>query len=244
MNKIQCVIADDEQLSRDILKAYIEQTAQLELCAECKNGMEVFDVLKTRKVDLIFLDIQMPLLTGIERDAVALQTRLPEITPLLPAVRRTCARLADDLAGARPTDQRIHGDLHLGQVLRTVDGWVVIDFEGEPAAPLARRREQASPFKDIAGMLRSLDYAARYPLYMSTVDAQRAYRSDEWLARNRAAFLDGYAEVHGADPRDEPALLIAFELAKAVYEVDYELRHRPGWVRIPLDAVRTLTAPE
>lgn len=66
MNKIQCVIADDEQLSRDILKAYIEQTAQLELCAECKNGMEVFDVLKTRKVDLIFLDIQMPLLTGIE----------------------------------------------------------------------------------------------------------------------------------------------------------------------------------
>jgi len=66
MNKIQCVIADDEQLSRDILKAYIEKTAQLELCAECKNGMEVFDVLKSRKVDLIFLDIQMPLLTGIE----------------------------------------------------------------------------------------------------------------------------------------------------------------------------------
>jgi len=184
------------------------------------------------------------LLAGIERDAAALQTRLPEMTQLLPSVHRTCTQLGDDLAGARPTDQRIHGDLHLGQVLRTVDGWVVIDFEGEPAVPLAQRREPASPFKDIAGMLRSLDYAARYPLYMSTVDAQRAYRSDEWLARNRAAFLDGYAEVHGADPRDEPGLLTAFELAKAVYEVDYELRHRPGWVRIPLDAVRTLTAAE
>ena len=66
MQKIQCVIADDEQLSRDILKAYIEKTAQLQLAAECKNGMEVFDVLKSRKVDLLFLDIQMPMLTGIE----------------------------------------------------------------------------------------------------------------------------------------------------------------------------------
>lgn len=66
MQKIQCVIADDEQLSRDILKTYIEKTAHLQLSAECKNGMEVFDVLKSRKVDLLFLDIQMPMLTGIE----------------------------------------------------------------------------------------------------------------------------------------------------------------------------------
>jgi DNA-binding LytR/AlgR family response regulator len=66
MQKIQCVIADDEQLSRDILKTYIEKTAQLQLSAECKNGIEVFDALKNRKVDLLFLDIQMPMLTGIE----------------------------------------------------------------------------------------------------------------------------------------------------------------------------------
>jgi maltokinase len=78
---------------------------------------------------------------------------------------------------------------------------------------------------------------------MSTVNAQRAYRSDEWLAHNRAAFLDGYADAYGADPRDDPALLIAYELTKAIYEVDYELGHRPGWVRIPLDAVRSLTSP-
>jgi maltokinase len=184
------------------------------------------------------------LLSTIERDAAALQGRLPEITELLPAVHRTCTDLARGLAGAQAFDQRIHGDLHLGQVLRTVDGWVVIDFEGEPAVPLAERREPKSPFKDLAGMLRSFDYAARYPLYMSTVDAQRSYRSDEWLARNRSAFLDGYADAYGVDPRDDPALLTAHELAKAVYEVDYELRHRPGWVRIPLDAVRSLTAHE
>jgi maltokinase len=184
------------------------------------------------------------LLAAIEHDAAALQGRLPEIADLMPDVRRTCAALARDLAGVRAFDQRIHGDLHLGQVLRTVDGWVVIDFEGEPAVPLARRREPKSRFKDLAGMLRSFDYAARYPLYMSTVDAQRSYRSDEWLARNGSAFLDGYADAYGTDPRDEPALLTAHELAKAVYEVDYELRHRPSWVRIPLEAVRSLTAQE
>jgi maltokinase len=183
------------------------------------------------------------LLSAIERDAAALTGRLPEMADLLPAVHDTCAELARTLAGARLLDQRIHGDLHLGQVLRTVDGWVVIDFEGEPAVPLERRRDPASPLKDVAGMLRSLEYAARYPLYMSTVNAQRAYRSDEWLAHNRAAFLDGYADTYGADPRDDPALLIAYELTKAIYEVDYELRHRPNWVRIPLDAVRSLTAP-
>lgn len=183
------------------------------------------------------------LLAAIERDAAAVADRLPEMTELLPQLRETCAALGRELAGERRSDQRIHGDLHLGQVLRAVDGWVVIDFEGEPSTSIARRRAPKSPLKDIAGMLRSFDYAARYPLYVSTVNAQRAYRSDEWLAHNRAAFLDGYAAAYGADPRDNPALLTAFELAKAVYEVDYELRHRPGWVHIPLDAVRALTAP-
>lgn len=183
------------------------------------------------------------LLATVERDAAALTDRLPEMKGLLPQLRDTCAALARDLATSTTPSQRIHGDLHLGQVLRTVDGWIVIDFEGEPAATLARRRTPQSPLKDIAGMLRSFDYAARYPLYMSTVNAQRAYRSDEWLAHNRAAFLDGYAATYGSDPRETSALLTTFELAKAVYEVDYELRHRPGWVHIPLDAVRALLSP-
>lgn len=183
------------------------------------------------------------LLAGIVRDAEALATRVPEMAELSGEVRRTCDRLAGDLDAADLVGQRIHGDLHLGQVLRTVGGWVVIDFEGEPAVSLAERRGRGSRFRDVAGLIRSLDYAARYPLYASTVNPQRAYRSDEWLARNRSAFLDGYAESYGRDPRERPAVLTVFELAKAIYEVDYEQRHRPGWVKIPLDAVRALTSP-
>ncbi|MEO7124725.1 MAG: hypothetical protein ABI382_08965 [Nakamurella sp.] len=183
-------------------------------------------------------------LSDIERDATALADRIPDMALLLPAIRSTCAVLAHDLSAATPLGQRIHGDLHLGQVLRTVDGWVVIDFEGEPAISMGARRLSKPPVKDIAGMLRSFDYAARHTLYVSTVNAQRVYRSDEWLAHNRAAFLDGYSADYGSDPRETPALLTVFELAKAIYEVDYEQRHRPNWVKIPLDAVRALTTPQ
>lgn len=183
------------------------------------------------------------LLAGVVRDATAVAERVPELAELLTEIRRTCDELAGEMDAADLVAQRIHGDLHLGQVLRTVGGWVVIDFEGEPSVPLSERRGRGSRLRDVAGLIRSFDYAARQPLYTSSTNPQRAYRSDEWLTHNRAAFLDGYAQAYGRDPRDRPAVLTAFELAKAVYEVDYEQRHRPPWVRIPLDAVRALTAP-
>jgi len=139
----------------------------------------------------------------------------------------------------------VHGDLHLGQTLRTVKNWKVVDFEGEPAKPLSERMLPDSPWRDVAGMLRSFDYASAVIGDAPTeAGGHVASKAHEWAERNRAAFLDGYREVTGQDARSgEPAAMVAaYEADKAVYEVVYETRNRPDWVRIPLDAIERLTA--
>ncbi|XVX21411.1 1,4-alpha-glucan branching protein GlgB [Actinomycetota bacterium] len=130
-----------------------------------------------------------------------------------------------------PVLQRIHGDYHLGQVLDSADrGWILLDFEGEPLRPLAERSLPDLALRDVAGMLRSFDYAGGSVEH----DGGEARR---WVEASRSAFLDGYAAEAGADPRDQAELLEALELDKALYEVVYEARNRPDWIDIPTAAI-------
>lgn len=165
---------------------------------------------------------------------------VPQLAVHVPALHKVFAALLE-LPPGRPeiSMQYIHGDLHLGQVLRTVGGWLLLDFEGEPAAPLEERHALRSPLRDVAGMLRSFDYAARQLLVGQPEDPATTERALEWARRNRTAFCDGYAGAAGpiGDPREHGELLRAFELDKAVYEVSYEHANRPDWLSVPMAAI-------
>jgi maltokinase len=135
---------------------------------------------------------------------------------------------------------RTHGDYHLGQVMRTDRGWVVLDFEGEPARTLPERRQKRSPLRDVAGMVRSFSYVAAAGQILGT-----RVMPEDWDSRARAAFLDGYfREVDPAllPPGQESTqkLLSVFELEKAVYELNYEINNRPDWVGIPVASIMRL----
>jgi maltokinase len=131
---------------------------------------------------------------------------------------------------------RHHGDFHLGQTLWATDDWVLIDFEGEPARSLPERRRKRSPLRDMAGMLRSFAYAATATKLLRGIDPPPG-----WEARARAEFLTGYRAA--VEPSLIPSgsamdkLLAVFELEKAVYELRYELNHRPDWVQIPVAGI-------
>jgi maltose alpha-D-glucosyltransferase/alpha-amylase len=168
-----------------------------------------------------------------------------------PAVLRQWA----EAPGARPgaTKIRCHGDYHLGQVLWADNDFVILDFEGEPTRTVEERRAKQSPLKDVAGMLRSFDYAAYAGLFAFTKDRPDDFeRLAPWAERWRQgvsdAFLREYrataagAGLLPADAAQSEALLGAFLLAKALYELVYELNNRPDWVRIPLRGILSLLA--
>jgi len=145
---------------------------------------------------------------------------------------------------------RVHGDYHLGQVMWTDSGWYVLDFEGEPARPLAERAEPCSPLKDVAGMVRSFHYASRAALGDRSEEevATLEPAATAWELRNRNAFLTAYRATPGITallPDSEAnweLVLAAYEMDKALYELDYERAYRPDWEPIPLRAVARLLA--
>ncbi|MCI9856605.1 maltokinase N-terminal cap-like domain-containing protein [Microbacterium proteolyticum] len=161
---------------------------------------------------------------------------LAEVPALAPYADRIRAVYAAAARAPWPSLQRVHGDLHLGQVLHTPsNGWVLLDFEGEPLRPIEERLLPDVAVRDVAGMLRSFDYVSG-AVADDDGDAVRA-----WVIDAQQAFLAGYADTAGAVRTDDDPLLAAFELDKAVYEAIYETRNRPDWIGIPLAAIGRLT---
>jgi maltose alpha-D-glucosyltransferase/alpha-amylase len=179
-------------------------------------------------------DVNRALAEKVLTNATALRTRFDAIRKL-------------DRAGLLI---RVHGDYHLGQVLRTETDFVILDFEGEPARSIAERRAKQSPMKDVAGMVRSYGYAAYAALFAFTThtpdhDASLHAWADTWQHWAAHAFLTGYASAVDQAPfvpRGDAwrTLLCAFTLDKALYELEYELNHRPDWLRIPLVGIEKI----
>jgi trehalose synthase-fused probable maltokinase len=187
----------------------------------------------------------MALLTAtVDEDIERIFLRLPDDARLAPIAgrgedvrERLMARAHVGSAGRMI---RTHGDYHLGQTLSTPAGWVIIDFEGEPARPLTERRQKRSPLRDVASMLRSFAYATSAVEILRNQDAP-----DDFEQRARERFLERYLEH--IDPTLVPSgeaqvvnLLSIFELEKAIYELQYELNNRPDWISIPVAGISRL----
>lgn len=183
---------------------------------------------------------------------VLIDEGVTELHDLVPQIEERIARLKEITEPGLKT--RVHADYHLGQVLLTGRGWMILDFEGEPARTLEERRAKTSPLRDVAGMLRSFNYAATAALFeRAEPDSEEWKRLAPWaemwetLARER--FIHGY-RMRAHEGRFLPPstaemdlLLQVFEIDKALYEVGYERGHRPDWVRIPLHGIsKTLEA--
>jgi maltose alpha-D-glucosyltransferase/alpha-amylase len=192
-------------------------------------------------------------LDALERRRAALASEAHASADQLLASRVNLMNWLDalDMRGLEAAKTRYHGDLHLGQVLLKANDFIIIDFEGEPARPLQERRAKHSPLRDVAGILRSFDYAAAAAVRDNSRHppekiAQLEQSIGEWKRAACAAFLDAYLEAAGSspslprDPAHRRGLLNLFLLEKALYELRYELDNRPDWIEIPVRGLLAL----
>ncbi len=175
----------------------------------------------------------------IETALEQMRGRLAAAIAVVPDISRYAASIGAMLEATRsarwPAQQRIHGDLHLGQVLSVPGrGWMFIDFEGEPLRPMPERSRLDNPLRDVASMLRSFDYV------VGSLAVQDRSAPADWALSARGGFERGYAETSGCDVGGSRALIDALELDKALYEVVYESRNRPTWIRIPAESIERI----
>ena len=253
--QLERVLADDARETAQIEAAYLSRVAQLgqrtgalhlALAADSADADFAPEPLTAEDFAELAETVHATadqVLAGLARRLDALDPATRELAAALlaaePALRARIAALGAQPVAAAKT--RTHGDYHLGQVLNTGADFVIIDFEGEPAKPLAGRRRKRSPLRDVAGMLRSIHYAAhsalaKFPEHRAALEP----RAECWRDRARGAFLDAWIATTVGAPfvpakRAEFArLLDAFLLEKALYEIAYELNNRPAWLGIPL----------
>ncbi|HYW11738.1 MAG TPA: maltose alpha-D-glucosyltransferase [Longimicrobium sp.] len=208
-----------------------------------------------KQVDTVLSDLGRQLEAIPGSFPAALQEGLREVVRAAPDVRHR----AEDLRALRDetVKVRIHGDYHLGQVLRGNQDapggseWYVLDFEGEPARPLAERRGKQTVLRDVAGMLRSFNYAVRVALHGYQTDDLRVRMSLErwahaWETEARSLFLNAYvgtaagSRIIPSDPDVLARALAVLELEKAVYELGYEMNNRPDWLWVPVEGIRAI----
>ncbi|AEE46887.1 maltokinase N-terminal cap-like domain-containing protein [Cellulomonas fimi] len=236
------------------MSAFVEQAQDgFELACDVARRGEPFDAA-ARELGAVVAGVHAALVRafgtddatapgdGPEQVAAAVANRFSWATSAVPQLARFAPGVDAVVAEVRalpaaPPRQRVHGDLHLGQVLRSGSRWFVTDFEGEPLAPLAARTRPDLALRDVAGMLRSLDYAA-------AVGGLTGPQAQAWTDSARRSLLDGYAAAAApqadVDAAARAVLLRALELDKTLYEAVYESRNRPTWLPIPLAGLERL----
>ncbi len=231
-----------------------QRTAELHLALARRTGDPAFDPEPLSASDVLVLQQRAASEAGAT--LMLLRERLPQLSAvaqgearaLIAQQEKVLSGMASGKTSSVPRIKiRCHGDYHLGQVLVTGNDFVIIDFEGEPARSFEQRRAKTSPLRDVAGMLRSFNYARWSALRRVAQNADELVRLEpavrDWELATRETFLRAYAKtMASAEPAlsVDPEMLRFFELEKALYELRYEINNRVDWVQVPLQGILAL----